>query len=189
MDALSAAAVSRPDLLAARAKLRAGRLEKTVARSSFMPQIGVVGRYDWYDDQFLGDNGSSWAVMAQAKLNIFHGGADHHALQKAALDARAGEADVRRFEEGIALEVRQAIAEHASARLRIDAAQTALTAGRENLRVTEARYAQGIAKMTDLLDAQTALRELEVRELTARYDLLLAGYRMRLVTGNTILGK
>ena len=179
----------RPDLLAAREKLKAGRLEVTVARSSFLPQVGIVGRYDMYDDKLLGDHGSSWAIMGQAKLNLFRGGADRHAWQKAALDAKAGAADVRRFEEGVTLEVRQALAEQTSAGLRAQAATAALTAGRENLRVTEARYAQGIAKMTDLLDAQTALRELEVRELTARYDVLLAGYRIRFVTGQTLLSK
>ncbi|MBK8128181.1 MAG: TolC family protein [bacterium] len=179
----------RPDLLAAREKLKAGRLEVTVARSSFLPQVGIVGRYDMYDDKLLGDHGSSWAIMGQAKLNLFRGGADRHAWQKAALDAKAGAADVRRFEEGVTLEVRQALAEQTSAGLRAQAATAALTAGRENLRVTEVRYAQGIAKMTDLLDAQTALRELEVRELTARYDVLLAGYRIRFVTGQTLLSK
>ncbi len=188
-SALNSAIESRPDLRAAHEKLHAGKLEIAAARSSFLPQIGIVGRYDWYDDQLFGDNGSSWAIMGQAKLNLFRGTADRHAWQKASLDARAGEQDVQRFEEGIKLEVRQAIAEHAAATLRLDASTAALKSGRENLRVTEARYAQGVSKMTDLLDAQTSLRELEVRELTARYDVLLSDYRIRFTTGQTILSK
>jgi outer membrane protein len=178
---------NRPDLRAAHEKLSAGKEEVTVARSSFLPQIGIVGRYDWYDDQFLGDNGASWAIMGQAKINLFHGGADVHAVQKASLDARAGEQDVNRFEEGVKLQVRQAVAELESAKLRHEAAAAALSSGTENLRVVEARYSQGVAQMTDLLDAQTALRELEVRELTARYDRMLAGYRIKFVTGLSLL--
>jgi outer membrane protein TolC len=179
----------RPDLRAAHEKLAAAGGEVSVARSGFLPQIGLVGRYDWNDDQLLGNHGESWAVIGQAKLNLFRGGADRYAWQKAALDAQAGEEDVRHFEEGVQLEVRQALADRASAELRHDAAQTALTAGRENLRVTEARYAQGIARMTDLLDAQTALRELELRELSARYDQQLADYRIRFATGQPLLNE
>lgn len=188
-DAISSALKDRADLRSAHEKLAAGKAEVSAVRSAFLPQIGLVGRYDWYDDQFVGDNGESWAIMGQAKLNLFHGGADRHAWQKAALDARAGEHDVRRFEEGVGLEVRQAVAEQESALQRQAAAVAALESGRENLRVTEARYAQGVSKMTDMLDAQTALRELEVRELTARYDLQLAQYRIRFVTGQSLLSE
>ncbi|MCB9357831.1 MAG: TolC family protein [Calditrichaeota bacterium] len=177
----------RPDYLAAREKLSAGQAEVMAARSGFLPQLGITAHYDWYDDQLFGDNGESWAIMGQAKINLFHGGTDVHATRKAALEARAGEEDVNRFREGIKLEVRQALAEQASAKLRHDAALAALTSGRENLRVTEARFDQGVAQTTDLLDAQTALRELEVRELTARYDKLLAEYRIRFTTGHSLL--
>lgn len=187
--ALDRALEKRPDLLAAHEKLSAGKEEVTVARASFLPQFGVVAHYDFYDEELLGDNGESWAIMGQAKINLFRGGADRHAWQKAALDARAGEQDINRFEEGVKLEVRQALAEQSSALLRHDAAVAALTSGRENLRVTEARYAQGVAKMTDLLDAQTALRELEVRELTSRYDMHLSDFRIAFVTGHSLLSK
>lgn len=186
-NAIEIARDARPDLRAAHDKLAAGQAEIAVARSTFLPQIGVVARYDWYDDQLFGDHGESWAIMGQAKLNLFHGGADRNAWKKAYLDAQAGKHDVKRFEEGVELEVRQALAERSSAELRHDAALAALTSGRENLRVIEARYAQGIAQMTDLLDAQTALRELEVRELTARYDRQLAEYQIRFVTGQPLL--
>lgn len=188
-QAIARARAQRPDLLAAHDELAAGREEVTVKRSTFLPQIGVVAHYDWYDDALFGDNGESWAVMGQAKLNLFHGGADRNAWKKAALDARAGAQEVRRFEEGVELEVRTAIAELSYAQLRHEAAQTALDSGRENLRVIETRYAQGVAQMTDLLDAQTALRELEVRELTARYDKQLASYNIRFVTGQPLLSE
>ncbi len=186
-SAVQLAHEQRPDLQAARSKLAAGRAEITVARSTFLPQIGVTAHYDWYDHQLFGDHGASWAIMGQAKLNLFHGGTDRNAWKKATLDAQAGQHDVRRFEEGVELEVRQALAERSAAELRHSAALAALKSGRENLRVTEARYAQGVAQMTDLLDAQTALRELEVRELTARYDRLLAAYQISFVTGQSLM--
>lgn len=188
-SAIETALAQRPDLRAAHQKLKAGKEEVTATRSAFLPQIGLTAHYDWYDDELFGDNGESWAIMGQAKFNLFRGGSDRNAWKKAALDAEAGAYDVRRFEEGVELEVRQALAEQSSAKLRSEAAQTALKSGRENLRVSEARFNQGVAQMTDLLDAQTALRELEVRELSARYDLQLAAYNVRFVTGQPLLNK
>jgi outer membrane protein TolC len=39
--------------------------------------------------------------------------------------------------------------------------------------------------MLDLLDAETALREAEMRELVARYDVVLQTHRLYFVTGAT----
>lgn len=181
------ALAQRPDLRAAREKLKAAEGEITVSRSTFLPQIGLAAHFDRYDDKLLGDHGTSWAIMGQATLNVFHGGADRNAWKKAALDAQAGAQDLRHFAEGLELEVRQALAALTSATQRLHAAQTAQHSSRENLRVIEARYAQGAAPMTDLLDAQTSLRELDVRELTARYDKQLALYTLRVATGQIIL--
>ncbi len=178
---------SRADLNAAREKLKAGQLEKAVASSGFLPEVGISARYDWYDESLFGDHGESWAIMGMAKLNLFKGGADLAGLLKARHDANAGEAEVLRFEEGISLEIQQAHGELASAKARHDAASKALNAGRENLRVVEERFGQGVAKMTDLLDAQVALRELEVRELDARYDRGLAVLRLRKASGAPVL--
>ena len=43
-------------------------------------------------------------------------------------------------------------------------------------------------RMIDLLDAETALREAEVRELVARYDATLAAYRLNFATGVEVQG-
>ncbi len=75
----SAASSQRRDLRAARAKLEAGSLEEKVARSGFLPEVAVVGRYELYDDSIFGTRGGSGSIMAVAKLNLFRGGADRAA--------------------------------------------------------------------------------------------------------------
>ena len=182
---LEAADQRRPDLQAARLKTKAVAKEKSVSLAGFLPEIGIVGRYDLYDDEVFGDNGESWALMGVAKWNIFRGGVDYANWQRNRHTARAHQSDVSRFREGVALEVRQAFGDHTAARLRQSAAAKTRQSGRENLRIIEERYQQGVVKITDLLDAQTALRELEVRELEARYDYNLSWYRLRLAAGES----
>jgi outer membrane protein TolC len=188
LDDWAAAAIEqRHDLAAARKQLEAGRLETRAARAGYLPEVAVVGRYGLYDDQIFGANGHSGTVMAVAKINLFGGIADSKARKAAELDTAGGEADIRRFEEGIRLEVRQAWQDLDTARARHATAENVMAAANEALRVREHRFKQGLDRVVDLLDAETALREAETRELVARYDIALSTYRLHFVSGATLI--
>jgi outer membrane protein len=188
LDEWADAAVDRRhDLAAARQQLDAGRLETKAARSGYLPEVAVVGRYGFYDDTIFGSNGHSGTIMAVAKINLFGGIADTQARKAAESNTVSFEADIRRFEEGIRLEVRQAWQDLQTARGRHATAQSVLAAANEALRVREHRFRQGLDKMVDLLDAETALREAETRELVARYDVLLSTTRLQFVSGATLI--
>lgn len=180
---LTKAQDQRPDLRAARLKVKAGDYEVKAARSSFLPEIGLKARYEYYDDKLFGDNGESWSIMGVAKINLFKGGVDRAKWSRNRHEAQANHHDVNRFEEGVRLEVQQAYGDLEAALLRHATASAAMEAGRENVRVVEERFNQGVAKMLDLVDAETALQELEVRELSARYDAYVANFRLKHATG------
>ncbi|MFA7330239.1 MAG: TolC family protein [Candidatus Delongbacteria bacterium] len=178
---------SRPDLAAARKQLKAGELEEWVAGAAFLPTLGVQAGYDWYDDTAFGTAEGSYSVKAALTFNVFRGGSDRARFARARQEYRAGSQDVARFQEGVRLELQQHWGDLQTARLSQQAAAQALTAGRENLRVVEDRFREGVSRMIDLLDAETALREAEVRELVARYDGHMAGFRLRHAAGQEIV--
>jgi len=180
------ALAARPDLEAARRQTEAGALEEKVARSGFLPELAVVGRYDLYDDTPFGANGRSGSVMAVARVNLFRGGADRAALAAARHQTEAYEAGVQRFEEGVRLEVLQAWQDLETAHARQHTARTSATAAREELRIREQRFRKGLDKMIDLLGAETALTGAEVRELVARFDAALASFRLYLASGTPL---
>ncbi len=184
---VAAALEDRNDLQAARLKLEAGRLEEKASRPGYFPEIAVVGHYDLYDDQIFGANGRSGSIMAVAKINLLGGGAGAAARTAARHDTASFEADVHRFEEGVRLEVQQAWQDLATARTRHASANSSLAAAREALRVRENRFKQGLDRMIDLLDAETALRESEMREMVARYDVALESHRLRYVSGASLI--
>lgn len=177
----------RRDLNAARRKVEAGRLEEKVARSGWLPEVAVVGRYDLYDHSMFGTHGDSGAIMAVAKINLFRGGSDRAAQAAARYESSANESNVHRFEEGIRLQVQQAWDDLETARARHRTAAASLDSAKESLRVREQRFKQGLDKMIDLLDAETQLREAEVRELLARYDTALATYRLYFASGTSLI--
>jgi outer membrane protein TolC len=188
LEQLTATALAnRPDLAAARCKLNAGKLEEKVARSGFLPEVALIGRYDLYDDSPFGSNGDSGTLMVNARLNLFRGGSDIHAARAAGHDVAAYEANIRRFEEGIKLEVEQSWRNMKTAHARRETAEASLAAAAEALRITERRFEQGLDRMIDLLDSETALRESEVRELVARYDAAFAAFSLSYACGLPIL--
>ncbi len=178
-----ATAGARNDLAAARSLLSAGEMEEKARKANLFPKLAVVARYDLFGTRLFGADGNNGTVMAVASWNLFAGGSDRAAAIAAREEARAGREEVARFEEGVALEVRQAFEEAATARSRHTTAQKALEAAREAERITQERFAAGVVKTLDLLDATTARREAETRELVARADAHTAALKLALAAG------
>lgn len=176
-------AADRKDLVAARRMLAAGEREDDVRRAAFLPKVAIVGRADWFDDKLFGTHGSSSAVMAVATINLFAGGSDRAARAAAAHEVRAGRADVERFQEGVRLEARQAYEAAQTARTRHATALKSLEAAREGERITGERFRAGVVRTLDVLDAATARREAETRELVARAEAQAASVRLAVTAG------
>jgi len=183
LEGFLASAAARSDLLAARSMLQAGELEQTVKKAAFMPKVGILARGDMVDDTLFGSHGGSTTVMARAAINLFSGGSDRAALAAARWEAKAGREDVARFAEGVRLEVRQAFEEATTARGRHATAIQALAAAREAERITDERFKTGVVRMIDVLDAATARREAETRELVSRADAHAAALRLAVKAG------
>ena len=145
----------------------------------------MVGRYDMYGTNLFGAEGKFGTVMAALTWNVFSGGSDRAAVIAAREETRAGREDVARYADGVALEVRQAYEEAFTARARHATASKALGAAREAERITSERFQGGVVKMLDLLDAATARREAETRELVARADAQSAALRLTVKTGRS----
>jgi outer membrane protein TolC len=178
------AADSRQDLEAARRKLEAGELEIKVKRSQLFPKVGLVARHDLVDDSLFGSHGDSSAVVAVGRLDLWGGGRHRAATAAARAEVEAASWEVEHLAEAIRLEVRKAYELATSARDRHSTAQAAQEAAREAERITRERFDQGVAKMIDLLDATTARREAETRELVARADAHLASLQLAVKAGN-----
>lgn len=174
---------SRPDLEAARKMLAAGELEAKARRAGRLPRIGVVARHDLVDDQLFGDHGDATTIAAMASIDLFDGGKKRAAVAAARADAAAGRADVERFAAGVRLEAQQAWEAASVALERRATAAAALDAAAESVRIVEERFRAGVVKSLDLLDAATARREAEMRELVARAEAWLARLHLALAAG------
>ena len=178
-------ATARADLEAARELLAAGELEVGIRRSGRKPRIALVARRDYNDDSLFGTGGASTAFMAVAGVDLFSGGSHRAAAAAAAAELEAARREVEQFEHGIRLEVRQAWEQAVTARDRHATAVAAWAAAAEGERILEERFAKGVARTIDLLDAVTARREAETRELVARAEAHLATFRLAVAGGRS----
>lgn len=182
-DEWLAFAADRSDLEAARRLLAAGELEADVRRAALLPRVGVTVRHDLFDDRLLGAHGDSTTLMAMVGWEIWSGGRHRAAAAAAQAEAEAGRSDVERMARGVRLEVEQAWEEMRTALARRHTAERSLAAAREAERILEERFRSGVAKTLDLLDAATARREAETRELVARAQAQLAAFRLAVKSG------
>jgi len=178
-----ARAERRQDLAAARQQLAAGELEARAVNAGRWPRIGATARHDWTDDSLFGTNGSATSIFVGATFDLFDGGRRGAQATAARAEADAARRDVDTFAEGIALEIRQA---WEAARTAVDRQRTAaraLAAAAEGERILAERFRAGVVKTLDVIDAATARREAETRELVARADAHAARLRLSLAAG------
>lgn len=185
LDAWLMTAETRRDLAAARKMVDAAGLEQKVQRSAFIPQVGVLARYDLVDESLFGTDADALSFVAMASWSVWGGNRYRAAAVAAGLEAEAAGHEIEQFREGVRLQVRDAYEKATTARVRHSTALSAVDAATEAERITEERFRQGVVKMLDLLDATTAARESETRELMARAEAHLAGLELAVTAGRT----
>lgn len=182
-DAFAGAMQRRNDVRASEAQVRAASAGIGGARGGYWPELALVGRYSLNDDVIFGSNGESYALMAIARWNVLDWGQTR--AQVGGAKAREAEAvQARRAHlQSVELEVRQAWLQADEARARHAVALGAVGQAERALQIVEDRFDQGVVRIADVLDAETALDDARVRELNARFDLQRARRSLAFASG------
>jgi outer membrane protein TolC len=97
--------------------------------------------------------------------------------------AEAAGAAEKQYANGVRLEVRKAQAGLDAATERIRVTEAAVEQAEESLRILRNRYSSGMATVTDLLHAETAVLDAKTRKLAATYDQRLAAIAVEKAAG------
>ena len=162
---------NRADLKAAMAAIDAAEARTRKARSGSLPQVSLFGTGDLYGNDPLTDE-ASWAVLAQARMNLYSGGANKTRVSAARYDRIRLEAERENKLASIRREVRDAYASGTEGERRLKLAETNLITARQAVRQINERYGEGRTILIDLLQAEQAL-------LNSRNEWLNARLRLR----------
>jgi outer membrane protein TolC len=153
------------------------------ARAMRLPQVGLRASFEADRKEFVRKGGANWIFAAQVRWNLFDGNRAKQVREEARFMAESAAAEQKNAASAVALQVRQALAGARSAQERITVASSAIAQAEETLRIVQNRYGAGLAAVTEVLRAQTALLETKTRRLAAIYDQRMAAVAVEHAAG------
>lgn len=182
VEAQQRAEAQRGDLRAMQTQAEQAGEGVRMARADYIPQVGAMAAWEWNTESWssFGDN---WAVGVQVKIPVLDGGGRSGKLRTA--KAREGQAQqgLLDLRQRIRVEVKDAWLRSRAAAERIAVTTSAAAQAKETLRIVDLRYREGLASITDLLDADTALLAAELTRAQAVHDEIVARARLSWAMG------
>lgn len=170
LDELVAAVRSgHPVIRALDASVRAARATEDGARRGRHPSLVADVSGQWHaDGEGLGLDRAFHAVTVALKVPLADSGRAKAAVEEAAGRRIEIEATRREAADQLELAAREAHSQALEAGERTHIAKRAIEAAAAALVIVEERYREGVAPVVDLVEAERALTDARVRELTAR---------------------
>jgi outer membrane protein TolC len=173
----------RDDVAAAEFAAEAAHQAAQSADASRWPSLVVTGRYELHAPTPGGRYGESGTVFGGFRVPIFASGAVAARVAEAQAQARAAEATLSERRRTAQSEVVSARVQAESAVARLAAFEEAESAARRAREIQQARYEEGAASLSDLLETRAA--ELRARQgaVGAAADRVLAEANLRMALG------
>ncbi|MEW6140199.1 MAG: TolC family protein [Thermodesulfobacteriota bacterium] len=207
--ALAMAFAERGDYRAARASLDAQAMKLRSTRAALWPTISVDGAFGLRAAAGIDDNGVAYTKrLNEAQIKplrgpwpnpdsnlpvgslgvvldypIFDGGRISSQIRDQEAKLASGQAQLRKLELQIRLDVETALLNVSSARQRVQATRKSIEQSKESFRIEQEKYDLGKGTITDVLDAQSAMLEAESNYYRALADYNIALAQLGLATG------
>jgi len=180
---ISDAVEKRPEIKSADYRIKAGEAGVTMAKSSWYPQISVVG--DYYSsrpnqrifptkDEFK----DTWDAGVNLSLNIWDWLTTARQTQQAEAQLSQSVDALGIIKDNITLEVTQNYLNVNQSKRKIEIAELSVKQAEENMRMTADKFKNGLALSSEVVDAETALSTAKVNYTNSRVDHELAKARL-----------
>ncbi len=173
---------ARPELAAIRQMEAAVAAERRAAQSGYYPRVSAFGSVDYDHGWKFNNEGESFTAGALLQWDIWDGRLTRAKVSEAQSRLEAVQEEERKLRLALGLEVEQASLNLNEAMERLKVTEKAVAQATESVQLTRARFEQGLALSTQLLDAETALTAARVRraEAEAGRRIAVAAYRKAL---------
>ena len=134
------------------------RLEKRMAMGEALPQIGVGASYG-YNDMGISDGRMNGAVYAMVQIPISDWGKTARKMQRYDAQLQKAENEKEYLDAQLVLQIRKLWIDLSSAWDQLQVARESVDVAGESIRSLTAYYKAGMSPLSELLQAQTRLRE------------------------------
>lgn len=160
---------NRPELKVIQKMSQAKELLYIKVKRQNYPVLNAYGTYD-LDSGDLDSFEGSYTVGLRAEWDIFTGFRNSSAARKAEAEWRAAQQDEENVRNKLMQDLKTARIRAAESWQRLETIRKSVESASESLRITQVRYREGVAGITDLLTAQVGLTAMRTRSVAAVYD-------------------
>ncbi|MES2730133.1 MAG: TolC family protein [Bacteroidota bacterium] len=185
---LQQAISNRKDLKAADMRSQSSLSNVAAAKSNYYPSIYLNASYLYnrpnarvfpQQDQFK----DTWAAGITLSYNLTNLFTNKNQVAEATSVALQNQVQSDQLSDNIRMEVNQNFLSMQQAHEKIEVAKRSVAQANENYRTTQSRYTNGVALLTDLLDANVLRLQAQINYETARADAELAYQRLQKAIG------
>ena len=143
------------------------------AQKKFLPRLNAFGSYELNDKRVYNFRGEGYLLGVQLAWNVFDGYKNKGYVQQAKANYRQAEQEFAQYKSQSQLEINKAIRQLNDAAAKINLTKLAVEQSQEAYRIRSNRFAQGLEKTTDLLNAemQTTQKQLEYQQAVLEYNI------------------
>ncbi|MEJ8757254.1 TolC family protein [Pontibacter sp. H259] len=141
-------------------------LEIENIRAGYYPSLAAFGSYNYqsqYDGQMIGNDAAMWfpnsQVGLQVNIPVFDGLRKKSQVQQRQVELKKLDLDIQQYNKNTQVEVSNALSQLGNSQNNISAQQENVKLAQEVYDTTNKLYKEALAPLSDLLNAETALRE------------------------------
>ncbi len=183
-EAEKAALEGRGDLKSMALQTQQAEQGVKMSRADYWPQVGVMAAYEQDTQRWTkaawGDN---WMLGVQVKIPIFDGGARAGRVETARAQQLQAQQALLDLQQKARVEAKAAWLRAKSAAERVAVTTDSEAQAKENQRIVALRYNEGLATITDLLDADMALTSASLTRAQAIHDEIVERARLTWAMG------
>jgi len=157
-------------------------------QSEFLPMLFLFGQYIYQgqSDVFrlnAFQTAKSAAIGLQLSFSLFNGFQSTARVQQARLDYQKLETRVTQMEDALRMQARSLLHRYTIALNKWRAQQKTLQTAQKGYRIAQVRYREGIGTQLEVFDAESNVRQVQLQELQAAYEVISIQTQLRALMG------
>jgi outer membrane protein TolC len=173
----------RPELAAARAREHAAEDRVRGAKGGYQPSLSAFGSAGYDYGTTFNHGGQNYTAGVMAQWNLWDGNLTRSKVREARANVESAREEERKLRLALDFEVEQARLDLQTAAERLAVTGKVVDQAQESARLTRARFDQGLALSTQLIDSETALVAARVRRAEAEANRGIAVGALRKALG------
>ena len=171
--------VDRKDLQAYRKSLEAYDHLIKSSEAKFLPRVNAFGSFELHDNRPYEFGANGYLVGVQVSWNVFDGMKSKSVIEKQKAELLKSQTEIKQYQKQSELELSKSYRQVLDADNKVNLTKQAWEQSAEAYRIRKNRYAQGLEKASDILNAETLMskKELEYQQAIFEYNTALEYFK------------